>query len=264
MSLDLRPCLVLLRTMFPIRDHNPSERTPYVTYVLIGANILAFLLFYLPVLNNPAGLQSFYNTWGLVPARITSGGGQITFLTSMFLHGGFMHLAGNMLFLWIFGDNLEDELGHGRFAFFYLGSGIGAAVLQILAGPTSTVPMVGASGAIAGVMGGYLLLYPRARVDVLFIFVIIFKVFPLPAWIMLGAWFALQVFNGAAMPTGEGGVAHWAHAGGFIVGLVWVFPNWLHKGGPDFWARNHGVPPHPEATYAFQKTSIPAVRRRRR
>ncbi|MGH1369429.1 MAG: rhomboid family intramembrane serine protease [Maritimibacter sp.] len=249
--------------MFPIRDHNPSERTPYVTYTLIAVNILAFLFFYLPYLSNNAALNEVYMTGGLVPARITSGQGYFTFITSMFLHGGFMHLAGNMLFLWIFGDNLEDELGHVGFSVFYVASGVGAALLQIIAAPNSAVPMVGASGAIAGVMGGYLLLFPKARVDVLFIIVIIFKVFPLPAWLMLGAWFALQVFNGAASPSGEGGVAHWAHAGGFIVGFLWVLPKWFALGGPRFWARTHGHPPHPDAQYRFQSSSIPTVKRRR-
>lgn len=123
--------------------------------------------------------------------------------------------------------------------------------------------MVGASGAIAGVMGGYLLLFPRARVDVLVIIVVFFRIFTVPAWIMLALWFALQVFNGAASPADAGGVAHWAHAGGFIVGLIGVVPVWLRSGGPAFWSRTHGHPEHPDATYRMVKSRIPTVRRRR-
>jgi membrane associated rhomboid family serine protease len=131
-----------------------------------------------------------------------------------------------MLFLWIFGDNLEEELGHGGFALFYLVCGIGASLAQVLADPVSAVPTVGASGAIAGVMGGYLLLFPKAKVDVLFIFVIFFKIFPIPAWIMLGIWFGLQLVSGSTIDTSNGGVAYWAHAGGFIIGFLYMIPAW--------------------------------------
>jgi len=180
-------------------------------------------------------------------------------VTSMFLHGGFMHLAGNMLFLFIFGDNLEDELGHLGFILFYIASGLGAAGLQFAADPNSLVPMIGASGAIAGVMGGYLLLFPRARVDVLIIIVVFFKIFPVPAWLMLAVWFALQLFNGAA--GADAGIAYWAHAGGFVVGFLWVLPKWLREGGPDFWRRSQGHPDHPAARYG--RSSVPVVRRRK-
>ena len=190
-----------------------------------------------------------------------AGFGYQTIITSMFLHGGFLHLAGNMLFLWIFGDNIEDEMGHFGFALFYLASGLAAAGLQILADPTSAVPMVGASGAIAGVLGGYLLLYPRAKVDVLIIFVIFFRIFTIPAWIVLGVWFALQFFNGAANSTD--GVAYMAHVGGFAGGLVLTLPVWLRRGARGYWARTKGRPPHPAAQYELTTSRIPRVTRRR-
>ena len=138
----------------------------------------------------------------------------------MFLHAGWMHLGGNMLFLWIFGDNLEEEMGHLGFLIFYLACGAAAGLAQALPDPGALTPMVGASGAIAGVMGGYLLLFPKARVDVLFIFIIFFRIFAIPAWIVLGIWLALQIFSGVATPTDAGGVAYWAHVGGFVAGLV--------------------------------------------
>lgn len=246
--------------MFPIRDHNPSGRTPFVTYALIVLNVGIFLA-YFPMLQEPA-LSRFFYEWGLVPRFISAGVGFEGLVTHMFLHGGWMHLFGNMLFLFIFGDNLEDEMGHIGFAIFYLLSGIAAAGLQFAAAPMSEVPMVGASGAIAGVMGGYLLLFPKAKVDVLFIIVIFFRIFPIPAWIVLGVWFALQVFNGAVTPTDGGGVAYWAHAGGFVAGLVMILPTWLRLGAVRFWNRTHGHPPHPEAEYKLSRSSIPRIPRR--
>ncbi|HHB81255.1 MAG TPA: rhomboid family intramembrane serine protease, partial [Aliiroseovarius sp.] len=175
----------------------------------------------------------------------------------------FIPFAGNMLFLWIFGDNLEDELGHVGFGLFYLASGLGAAALQLLPAPGSTAPMFGASGAIAGVMGVYLLLFPRAKVDILFIFFVFFKIFQIPAWVMLAIWFGFQVFNDATTAAGGDGVAYWAHAGGFVVGLILVLPVWLKQGGPQFWSRTKGRPPHPEADYRMVQSRIPKVRRRR-
>lgn len=207
--------------MFPIRDHNPSQQTPFVTIALIIVNIAVFAATY-PSLSNPQALAAFWGNWAMIPAQVANGQDYYTLLTSTFLHGGIMHLGGNMLFLWIFGDNLEEEFGHVGFLLFYLACGVLAGGAHVLADPISVVPTVGASGAIAGVMGGYLLLFPKARVDVLIIFVILFKVFPLPAWVMLGVWFALQVFSGVAVDTSGGGVAYWAHAGGFY--------HWL---GPD-------------------------------
>jgi membrane associated rhomboid family serine protease len=206
-------------------------------------------------------LGQFFMTWGLVPARISFGEGYVTFVTSMFLHGGWMHLIGNMLFLYIFGDNLEDRMGHGRYLGFYLLSGLAAAGLQMAADPGSMIPMVGASGAIAGVMGGYLLLFPKARVDVLLIIVVFIRIFPIPAWIMLGLWFALQLFGGVTTLTDGGGVAYWAHAGGFLAGGLLAMPVWLRLGGPGFWRQTQGVPPHPEAAYRIGKTRIPGTRR---
>ena len=247
--------------MFPIRDHNPSGRTPYVTYALIAANVAVFLAYWLPA-PSEAALNGFFSTWGLIPGRLMQGGGVETLLSSMFLHGGLMHLAGNMLFLWIFGDNLEDEMGHVGFAVFYLLSGLAAAAAQIAADPMSPIPMVGASGAIAGVMGGYLLLFPKARVDVLIIIVIFFRIFPVPAWIVLAIWFAMQVFSGAATPLDGGGVAYWAHAGGFVGGLVMALPALMRRGGRDYWRRTEGHPPHPEAEYPIGRSSIPRVPRR--
>ena len=246
--------------MFPIRDHNPSGRTPYVVYALIAINVAVFLL-QLPYSGNDRALAGFWGNFALYPAAVTRDGDYTGILTSMFLHAGWMHIGGNMLFLWIFGDNLEDQMGHVGFLIFYLACGILAALAHIYSAPGSTVPTVGASGAIAGVMGGYLLLFPRARVDVVVIIVIFFRVFTLPAWVMLGIWFALQVFGGFSTPAQGGGVAFWAHAGGFIAGIVLTLPVWLRRGGAGFWNRTHGQPPHPEITY--RRSSIPPVRRRR-
>lgn len=248
--------------MFPIRDHNPSGRTPIVTRALIVVNVLVFLSYWYGY-GTEEDIGLFFMNWGLVPARISFGEGYVTFLTSMFLHGGWMHLLGNMLFLHIFGDNLEDEMGHGRFLGFYLLSGLAAAGLQYGADPQSMVPMVGASGAIAGVMGGYLLLFPKAKVDVLFIIVILIRIIPIPAFIMLGLWFGMQLLGGFSTPTDGGGVAYWAHAGGFVAGLVLAVPLWQRLGGAAFWQRTAGAPPHPEAAYPLTRTHIPRVPRRR-
>lgn len=246
--------------MFPLRDHNPSTRTPWLTWALIVVNVVAFLAT-LPEFQSERRLYLFFLEWGLVPARIMAGEGWHGFVTSMFLHGGWLHLLGNMLFLFIFGDNLEDEMGRPGFLAFYLASGIGAGLLQIAADPQSVVPMVGASGAIAGVMGGYLLLHPRARVDVLFIIVVFVRIVPVPAWLMLAVWLGLQFVNGLA-DDGTGGVAYWAHAGGFVVGLVLALPLWLRLGGPAFWSRTHGTPPHPETAWSSSASRVPRVPRR--
>ncbi len=242
--------------MFPIRDHNPALATPYVTWGIIALNVVLF------VLTMPWGgnMGALWESWALYPAAITQGAYLHGLVTHMFLHAGVMHIAGNMLFLWVFGDNLEDQLGHLGFAAFYLLGGLAAAFAQIAADPTTGVPMVGASGAIAAVMGGYLLLFPRARVDVLFFFLIFFRIFPIPAWLVLGAWFGIQLFNGTTAGLGDG-VAYWAHAGGFAAGVLMMVPTWLKRGGAVFWARTHGQPPHPETHYA--RSSIPVVRRRR-
>lgn len=247
--------------LFPIRDHNPSGRTPYVTYLLLMANIAIFLS-YAGALQDPRLINGIWYTWAMIPERVSAGDGIHTLLTSIFLHGGFMHLIGNMLFLWIFGDNVEDTLGHWRFLGFYLATGILASAAQYITEPYSQVPMVGASGAIAGVMGAYLLLFPKARVDIMIVLIVFFRVLPIPAWIMLALWFGMQFVGGLGAEAGTGGVAYWAHAGGFVAGLLLALPSWFRKGGPQFWQRTHGAPPHPEARYRFVQSSIPKVRRR--
>jgi membrane associated rhomboid family serine protease len=247
--------------MFPIRDHNPSLKTPYVTYALIAINVLVFLSYW-QLMSDARAINAFFGSYAMIPARVSAGSDWLTLVTSMFLHGGWMHLAGNMLFLWIFGDNLEEELGHTRFLGFYLLCGLLAGAAHVISAPFSDVPTVGASGAIAGVMGAYLLMFPKARVDVLFIFIVFFKIVPVPAWIMLGIWFALQLFNGVGVDPQAGGVAYWAHAGGFLVGLALIAPLWLARGGPAYWNRTHGHPPHPEAQYRMVRSSIPTAGRR--
>lgn len=244
--------------MFPIRDHNPSGRTPYVTYLLMAANIAVFFS-YAALFDTPRDLNLLFMQFGAVPARLASGDGALTLLTSMFMHAGWMHLAGNMLFLWIFGDNVEDEMGHLPYLGFYIGAGVLAALIHVISAPNTAVPMVGASGAIAGVMGGYLLLFPRARVDILLILIVFFKIFPIPAWILLMLWFGMQFIGGIGTDPQAGGVAYWAHAGGFLAGMMLALPLWLKRGGPAFWRRTDGHPPHPEAQYASSR--IPKVRR---
>ncbi|MEM9578274.1 MAG: rhomboid family intramembrane serine protease [Pseudomonadota bacterium] len=247
--------------MFPIRDHNPSGRTPYVTYALMAANIGIFLS-YFGMMEDVRAMNTLWLNWAMIPARLSAGDGFFTLVSSMFLHGGILHLAGNMLFLWIFGDNVEDRLGHIRYLLFYVACGVLAALSQYIVDPSSGVPMVGASGAIAGVMGGYLLLFPKAKVDILIIIIVIFKVLPIPAWIMLAIWFAMQFVGGVGSSTTEAGVAYWAHAGGFIAGLVLIVPLWLRLGGPGFWQRTEGQPPHPPARYRMVQSRIPKVTRR--
>ncbi len=248
--------------MFPIRDHNPSERTPFVTYTLIALNIAVFVLMS-TVFTGEKATFKIYDDFALIPYELMNGQGILTLLTSMFLHGGFMHIAGNMLYLWIFGDNLEDAFGHVGFLLFYLASGVAAGLAQVASGPDSFVPMVGASGAIAGVMGGYILLYPKARVDI-FIFLIVFvRIIPLPAWIMLGLWMGMQIIGGIGANADTGGVAYWAHVGGFVMGLILTVPLFFKRGGTAFWNRTHGQPPHPAAQYEITRTRIPRVARRR-
>lgn len=247
--------------MFPIRDHNPSGRTPFVTWALVAANVLIFLLVWPGATEDQ--IYRVFDSYGMIPARLSAGAGVEGLFTSMFLHAGWMHLAGNMLFLWIFGDNIEDVLGHLGFALFYLAAGVAAALMQYAADPGSAIPMVGASGAIAGVMGAYLLLFPKARVDVLVIFIIFFRIFAIPAWAVLGLWFTMQLVGGWSMAAEDGGVAYWAHAGGFLAGLALILRPWLRRGGPEFWTKTHGHPPHPDAQYSFAKSSVPKVPRKR-
>lgn len=205
--------------MIPIRDVIPSRTTPGVTITLIALNVLVYLF---QLMLTERGQDAFILAFGVVPAYFSL----ISVLTSMFVHGGLAHLAGNMLFLWIFGDNVEDRLGHGRFIAFYLMCGIAAALAQTALQPDSLVPMVGASGAIAGVMGAYLVLYPHSRVLMLFPFPVF--LFELPAIVFLGMWFFVQFLNGVnQLPVFEkdaisGGVAFWAHVAGFVAGLILV------------------------------------------
>jgi len=249
-----------LSVMFPIRDHNPSGRTPYVTYGLMALNILIFLS-YLPLQADQRALFELYAAWAIVPYEVSAGRELHTLFTSMFLHAGLLHLAGNMLFLYIFGDNMEDEMGHLPFFVFYVLTGLAAGMLQVVTDPFSSVPTIGASGAIAGVMGGYLLLFPKAKVDILIIFLVFFRILPIPAWIMLALWFGMQFLGGIASSGAEGGVAYWAHAGGFIAGFVGTVPLWLRRGGPQHWNRTEGRPPHPDARYRFAESRIPKIRK---
>lgn len=248
--------------MFPIRDHNPSGRIPYVTIALIVVNIAVFAS-YGAFAQSSAEVLRLYADWGMIPARITSGDGYETLVTSMFLHGGWMHLIGNMLFLWVFGDNIEDAFGHVRFVAVYLLCGLAAAAAQILGDPRSTVPMIGASGAIAGVMGSYLLLFPRAKVDLAVIFIVFLRVFVVPAWLVLGLWFGFQLIDSLAADPAQGGIAYSVHVGGFLAGLVLTLPLWLARGGPASWGRTPGAPSTPAATHRLTPTTIPTVRRRR-
>jgi membrane associated rhomboid family serine protease len=224
--------------MIPIRDDTPRYSTPYITYFLIVLNSLVFVL---ELSLNSISRNALMFQFGFVPARFAyalsgaqPGGAELAVLpifTSMFLHASWLHLIGNMWVLWIFGDNIEDYLGHFKYIIFYLGSGVAAAVLHTLLNWGSRLPSVGASGAIAGVMGGYLILYPRARVLTIVPLIIFFTFWWLPAWIVLGYWFVLQFLSGtataiAATSQNSGGVAFWAHVGGFVAGIVMikVFP----------------------------------------
>jgi membrane associated rhomboid family serine protease len=249
--------------MFPIRDHNPSDKVPYVTFALIAANVAIFLIEQ-GLIQTRAQQWEYYVDYAFFPLLVSEGQGYSGLITHMFLHGGWMHLGGNMLFLWVFGDNMEDEFGHVGFVMFYLLSGLAAAFLQYLPDPTSQVPMVGASGAIAGVMGGYLLMFPRARVDVFIFLIFIIRIIPIPAWIVLGLWFGLQFFNGVSADISQGGVAYWAHVGGFVAGFLLTVPLWLRRGAAAYWTRTQGHPPHPGSRYEARESSVPRVRRQQR
>jgi membrane associated rhomboid family serine protease len=214
--------------MIPLRDDNPIRSTPVVTFTLIALCSLTFL-WQISLSDN--GQQQVAYLFGVIPA-VLFGNAQLegqwipasaTILTSMFLHGGWLHLIGNMLYLWIFGDNVEDRLGRGRFFVFYLVCGAVAALGQGLADPKSEVPMIGASGAISGVLGAYLVLYPRAKVLVLLPLLIFITTVRVPALVVLGIWFAGQMLSSlVATPGAGGGVAFAAHVGGFVAGIVLV------------------------------------------
>lgn len=227
--------------MFPIRDENPQIRVPVVTYALLGLNIAAWV--FLQGLGSGSTLLESICRFGLIPADllgpldfinlpeqmacpIDGHGNWSTVVSSMFMHGGWMHLIGNMWFLWIFGDNVEDAMGHVRFAIFYVLCGLGAAALQVLSDGGSVVPMVGASGAIGGVMGAYIVLYPRVHVHLFVILGFFVTTLAVPAVAMLGYWLLVQLLGGfSSLGATGGGVAFWAHVGGFAAGalLVLVF-----------------------------------------
>jgi membrane associated rhomboid family serine protease len=207
--------------MIPLKDENPTHSFPIVTYGLIAVNILVFLW---QISLGPAG-EALLMQMALIPAEVTQGlslKGAQTFLTSIFMHAGLAHLLGNMLYLWIFGDNVEDTLGHLRYLPFYLAGGFVASLTHILLYPTSLIPTVGASGAIAAVLGAYLLLFPHRRVVTLIPLGFFLQIARLPAVIVLGGWFLLQLFEGTlALGMAElGGVAFWAHIGGFVFGML--------------------------------------------
>ena len=228
--------------MFPYRDENQTQRRSLVTFVFIALNVVAWITVQgagasLPLMTSVCNL-------GLIPgeltgtlppgtafemgeglACVTDPGRQGAHLfTSMFLHGSWMHLLGNMWFLWLFGDNVEDSMTRPRFAAFYLVCGVAAALAQVATGPDSGIPMVGASGAISGVMGGYLVLYPRVRVFAILPLGFFLTSVALPAWVMLVYWIGLQVLSGVTSSEAGGGVAFWAHVGGFVAGAVLVKP----------------------------------------
>ena len=204
--------------MFPLKDTQPSYSRPVATITLIAINVMVFLF---EASLGPYSRNALIEYYGLVPDQVRLS----SILTSMFLHGGWLHVLGNMWFLWIFGDNIEDLLGHAKFLVFYLLCGIVAALGQVIANPNSTVPMVGASGAIAGVMGAYLIKFPRARILTLVFFLFI-TIIEIPAPLMLAYWFVIQLFSGfgsiARTHLSEGGTAFFAHIAGFVAGILLV------------------------------------------
>jgi membrane associated rhomboid family serine protease len=227
--------------MFPLYDENPTELVPVITLVIIGICGAAWI-FVQGAGFDPAVLMASVCTFGVIPQEVmgvlTGSGDGAAFtgeaicqpgglaigatFTSMFMHGSWGHLLGNMWFLWVFGNNVEDSMGYPRFVLFYLLCGVGAAAAQIVANPGSPVPMVGASGAISGIMGAYAVLYPRVQVNTAIFLIIIFRIVRLPAWVMLGYWFLLQIVPAA---TGvDAGTAFWAHVGGFVAGVVLIKP----------------------------------------
>ena len=218
--------------MIPLRDRNPTRRTPIVTWALIAACFAAFAIeLSVTASGGDPALEDFFLRWGAVPADISRaieagdylGQAIIGMFTSMFLHGGWLHLLGNMLFLWIFGNNVEDRLGSIPYLLFYLVGGIAAALTQVVIDPRSTVPLVGASGAIAAALGAYIVLFPGARILSLVFLGFFYQLLEVPALIVLGFWFVLQLVSGfgaLGADTAQGGVAFFAHIGGFVTGVV--------------------------------------------
>jgi len=231
--------------VIPLKDSNPTERFPIVTVLLIALNILVFL--YEISLGEVLG-EYFVGAFALVPARLFHAAAVlpgpfpagVTLFTSMFLHGGLLHLAGNMLFLWIFGNNIEDAMGRFRFIVFYLLCGMVAAVSHAMTNTQSLVPMIGASGAISGVLGAYLVLYPKARVLTLFILGFFVRLIEVPAIVVLGFWFVFQFLNALVTQGGGGGVAWYAHIGGFLAGMMLI--GLFKRSTVPFWGgRRYGV-----------------------
>jgi membrane associated rhomboid family serine protease len=204
--------------MFPLGDASRRVRHfPIVTALIIGANALVFML-------ELAGGETFINQWSLVPADVVAGRNWITILTAMFMHAGWAHILGNMLFFWVFGPEIEDVMGPGRYLIFYVLSGLAATVAQVIINPASTVPNLGASGAIAGVMGAFLITYPRDQIRTILVFFYFVRITFIPAVVLIGFWFLIQLFSevGALAQVQTGGVAYMAHVGGFIFGAVSV------------------------------------------
>ena len=210
--------------MMPLSDDNRGRRTtPIVTYVLIALNVVVFLY---ELLLSDQDLARFFRDFGIIPQDIANGEGYLTLLTSMFLHGGWLHLIGNMLFLWVFGDNIEDVMGHVRYIGFYLLAGLAAGLAQVLTNTESTVPLIGASGAISGLLAAYLVCFPHGKIVTLITLGFFITTFMVPAWMMIGYWIVLQVIQGSlslGVDTGGGGVAWFAHIGGFAAGALLVF-----------------------------------------
>lgn len=215
--------------MIPLKDDNPTRIVPFVSWIILGVCVLVFLW---QLSLGPRGNQEAVYALGVIPAVLLEGARlppeialirpELTIFTSMFMHGGWLHLIGNMLYLWIFSDNVEDSMGHVRFVIFYLACGTVAVFAQALPDPGSTIPMIGASGAISGVLGAYLLLYPHAKVVVLIPLGFFSQVVLLPAGIVLALWFGLQLLQSALTPKGAAGIAFGAHIGGFIAGMALI------------------------------------------
>ena len=221
--------------MFPLKDENPTSRLTWMTWTIIGLNVAVFAYeLYLQATAGAGALDAFYLTWAFDPAHLASSAGSpavwVTVFTAMFLHAGWLHIGGNMLYLWIFGNNVEDRMGPWWFLGFYLVCGVVATIAQTVASGFADVPTLGASGAIAGVLGAYLLLFPRARVLTAIFIIVFFEVALIPAWVVIVVWFVLQLGSGIATvgpASAGGGVAYFAHVGGFVCGVLLALPLWF-------------------------------------
>lgn len=224
------------KELIPYKDDNPVRTVPFVTYLIVGANIAVFILQFISAEN----AQRIVHAYGAIPRNILTFSSHqpippfLTVFASMFMHGGLLHIAGNMLYLWIFGNNIEDVLGHFRFLLFYLFSGVVSAYSYALTAPSSTVPMIGASGAISGVLGAYILLFPKARVHTVVFLGFFVQLIRIPALIVIGFWAIIQFVSGLLIHTGpnQGGIAWFAHMGGFLAGLLTIklwLPRRIHR-----------------------------------